>query len=153
MRNMQWIADGVADMIRLFAHDAYLVHLDQRIDCICRDRPGGDAEASCSYCLGTGKKIIVLPIRLVGEGARTQFRSQQQNVRNENVTLPTFYVEPPAAPATDDLIVDHGELFVVSRADHKRGQDGRHAFTFCEASPVRAHSEVILRNFNRIIGG
>lgn len=149
-KQMQWLDDGIKNIIDIFKYSLYHVSIDSKKDCVCKDFTTKQGKADCKMCLGTGQKIKIYEIEAASQESSSSFRSQG----NDEKGLATiYYIDSKYHIDESDILVDKDQVVIAHRIERKKGTNRDYVYQKCIAINKKTDVKAFLKNFYEIIKG
>lgn len=148
MKKLQWLDDGIKKIIDTFQYEMYAVHVDESIDCACKNFTTKQGDPKHKLCLGTGQKIKIKKIQGASQESSSSFRNTDTS---EAGTAMIYYIDSKYHIKENDIIVDNGDIFVAHRIERKKGTNRDYVYQKCICINKKTDVQVFLKNFNEIV--
>lgn len=148
MKKLSWLDKEIEKIIDLFGYDMYVIHVDQKIDCACKDFTTKQGDPKHKLCLGTGQKIKIRVINGASQESSSSFRSQGND---EKSLANIYYIKSKYQVNEGDMIIDEGDVRIIHRIEHKKGTQKEYVYQKCMCINKKTDVQVLLKNFNEIV--
>ena len=133
-----------------FAYPVYAVQQYEDVKCTCANETGKDADYNCHKCLGMGHKITIRKIKGVKQLTnKVSFRTYGVS---ENVNTAVFYFDCNYPVKIGNMIIDQDEVWIIQDSTPQYSDKRNIVCFLCTAVPIKAHTDIILKNFHEIVG-
>lgn len=150
MKNMQWLDDGIKQIIDTFEYGFYRIAVDKSKDCVCKDFVSKQGLPGCKLCLGTGNKIKIYEVKGASQESSSSFRSQG----NDEKGLATiYYIKSDYHFNEEDILVDDKQAYIVHRIERKKGTQKDYVYQKCICITMKTDFNVFMKNFYEIVKG
>jgi len=148
LKKLQWIDKEIKKIIELFEYDMYVVRVDTKIDCTCKDFTTKQGDPRHKLCLGTGQQIKIMKIKGASHEGHTSLISQENNdIGLGNI----YYFKSNNCLNEGDLIVDKGKISIVQGIERKKGTQRECVYQKCICINKRTDVQIFLKNFDEVV--
>ena len=145
---MRYFDENIIRLIDMLEYDMYIVQLNPRVDCTCKNYDTKQGHPFCPRCLGTGQKIKIRKIK----GVR-----QPDNLSYESMGITSekgwYFFKNDYKVHRGDLLIWNNEVEEIVKVDRYCSDSNTPVYYYCEVVPKKSDTRVFLRNFYRAIGG
>lgn len=144
---MEWLDQGIQNIIDLFAYPFYVVQQNFNITCPCLHY-SQQADPGCMKCLGTGHKIYIREAVGYSEDIK---QAARQSHTSEPIMSTEYYVRSEYPIVRKNILVEPDESFIVHEIDHLKSADRRYVYQLCFTYSKKTDSGLFLKNFNEVL--
>lgn len=148
MKKLKWLDKGIRDIIETFQYDVYVVNIDKRIDCSCKNFTTKQGDPAHKLCLGTGQKVKIRAIKAASQETNASFRNDDASEKARGMI---YYVDTKYQINDYDLIIDDNDVFIAHRVERHKGTNREHVYQRCLCVNKKTDVQAFLKNFNEII--
>ena len=138
--------EKIKNIIKMYEYPVWIIHPDEKINCVCQDFSTKQGDPNCMKCLGIGKKIYIKKIKAAVQPcviANAEYHEKEGRI---------YYSRDIYPVQKYDIIVDHTHVDVVQNV--KRFQSDHCAPVYYQIStaPKGLYRELFRLNFYQIVG-
>lgn len=143
--------NNVLNIINLFSSEFYVVHPDERINCICINSTTKNPDSECPICLGTGHKIYIRKVE--GAYQNTDIpNTVASKGSNDMTTARNYYIKAKYKMYQNDLIIDNDKVYFIFNSKDEKGFHGEIIFSKNTSFLKKFNQDIFLKNFKKIVG-
>lgn len=143
---------NIKGIIKKLNFPVYVVVLDKRYVCTCRDE-NNVPDPACPKCLGTGYRIKIRKCL-----AAMEPEDENGLIRNEGKrVMNSYYFDADTTPREvvqiENIIVRDDEVDILMYPKLYRSDSNKVIYYYCPSAEKRTHKDVFLENFWKLVGG
>ena len=135
-------------LIDRYGYYAYWIKLNKDMSCECVNPSTKEPNKVCKKCLGTGYYISIHKLFMASREGKEYESDRAQSFA---VTPKIIYTKGFVDFGKDDLIVDSESIYTIYTFQHRRGKEGKQAYTKAIAPDLKLNKIQFLKLFKELM--